>query len=71
MTREERRSQHRCPLGLLCGWGPGCDGFFCDACGEEKCWIDGASDERPDTCDDCWDESHEKTTAHEAARRAR
>lgn len=36
-----------------CGWGPGMS-FVCSVCRRERCYCQGAGDNMPEACDDCW-----------------
>lgn len=32
--------------------------YVCAGCGKTRPWCDGAADDMPDHCDECWDKAH-------------
>lgn len=51
-------SSDPCPQDGSCGWPPGST-FVCDECEQTYCYCEGAHDDLPNLCCDCWEKYHE------------
>lgn len=46
----------------LCDECEHCQTYVCPWCGRRRPWEDGAADDMPEACDDCWSSAHRRPT---------
>lgn len=65
--------QHRCFVCKMETWSTAPyvtdrkpeETFKCAGCGKDKPWSQGASDDMPEHCDECWSAAHAGDSTHE------